>query len=331
MTSRPRKSRLFEERRIPAGGGDFLHAKLMLPKPPDYAKRLVFIPPLIGAGASQPLVIFRNLTRRGAVLLSFEYRGHRGSTGVFDLDGTITDTRHALDWAASFAGRRGLPVHGFATCYGMVALAAQFTGRARARRLWSLNAISGLFRLDHILRFEDFAAVFSRRTGDRLDAGTLLAGIAAGMIDTGGDGFRDALREYLHGLFPELDVGRDYFEELAYARADVPRTVLQLSRARYLDGLAVPPDVPCNFFFGRNDDVLGLDTPEGRAAYRRHVLSLVPHAALHECEIDHFGRGPDHDPVIDRLADLFEESEARAVPLVLDGPVDIDALEDVPG
>lgn len=331
MISVPPKPRLFEEHQVPTEGRDLLHAKLMLPKPPGFAKRLVFIPPLIGAGASQPLIIFRNMTRRGAVLMSFEYRGHRRSTGTFDLDATIADTRHALDWATDYARRRGLPLHGFATCYGVIALAAQFARGGHGRRLWSLNTISGLFRLDQILRFEDFAPLFSRHLATEVSAAEVLEGIAGQAFDFGGDPFRNALREYLQGLFPELDVGRDHFEELAYERVDIPRTLLQLARARYLDGLAVPAHVPCNFFFGRNDDVLLLDAVQGREAYRRHVLSLIPHAQLHECEIDHFGRGPDHDPVIDKLSDLFEQCESRMVPMPVGQTYEVGSLQDMPG
>jgi hypothetical protein len=108
-------------------------------------------------------------------------------------------------------------------------------------------------------------------------------------------------------------VGWDYFEELRYDRADIATTLLQFAQARYLEGRTVPPDVPCRFFFGRNDELLALDTEPGRQAYRDHVVSLIPHAELCGLQLDHFGRGPDHDPVIQRLGDFFEESEAQAV------------------
>lgn len=314
MVSLSSKSRFFEEHRVPADD-DFLHALLMLPKPPIHPKRLVFIPPLIGAGASQPLIIFRNLTRRGAVLMSFEYRGHPYSTGVFELDTTIADTRHALVWASHYARSHGLPLHGFATCYGMIALAAQFGGDAPGHRLWSMNSVSGLFRLNQILRFEDFAPAFSRRLGRDLSAASLLDGVAGGEFDVDGPAFRQALQEYLRWLFPELNVGEDRFEELRYDRADIPRTLLQLSRARYLDAIHVPARIPCNVFMGRKDCLLSLDSPDGRAAYRQDVLALIPHAEIFDFEFDHYGRGPDHDRVIDKLADLFEECESRAVPL----------------
>ena len=258
------KARLFEEHRVPTEGGDVLYAKLMLPKAPIRPRRVVFIAPLIGAGAAQPLVIFRNFTRRGSILFSFEYRGHPHSTGTFELDRTTINVQHALFWAWNYACERRLALHGFTMCYGTTSLLAQFTGQGCGRLLKSVSAVSGLFSLDRILRFEDFAAVFSRRLGRELSAAAMLAGIAEDGFDWNGNVFRDALHAYLTRLFPELRVGRDYFEELQYSRVDIPRTLLQLSRARYLQKATVPPEVPCHFFYGRNDDVMSLHTPEGR-------------------------------------------------------------------
>jgi hypothetical protein len=313
MISGSRRSGAFEDYVVPTEGRDVLHARLMRPRSRDVAERLVFISPLVGAGASQALVLFRSLTRRGATLMSFEYRGHFRSSGTFHLDSTIVDTRYALEWACGYARRCGLPLHGFATCYGAVPLAAQFARGSRGFPLWSFSTISGLFALDQIIRFEDFVPILSRRVGAPLDGTALLEEVASRRLDVNGDAFRSALREYLKGLFPELRVGRDYFEELQYARADVAQSVLQLARARYFDELAVPPAIPCRFFFGRNDDALGLRTRERREAYRSHILSLIPHAEIREMEFDHFGRGPDHEAVLEQLADFFEESERRAV------------------
>jgi hypothetical protein len=167
--------------------------------------------------------------------------------------------------------------------------------------------------MDQILRFEEFAPIFSRELGRGLDQAAFLGGITDGTLDFNDKAFRQALYEYLTGWFPELDIGWDYFEQLRYERVDIPHTLLQLSQANYLDGLAVPPEVPSNFFFGRNDEILSLTTEEGRGAYRERILSLIPHAQIHECEIDHYGRGPDHDPVIEKLGDLFEERETRGI------------------
>lgn len=315
MISAIRKSQLFQEHQVPTDDSEVLHAKLMLPKPPSSPKRLVFISPLVGASASQALILFRNLTRRGSILMSFEYRGHPRSSGTFELDKTIVDTRYALDWACEYAREHRLPLHALATCFGTVPLVAQFADGARSYPLRSFGAISGLLGLDRILRFEDFVPILSRHLGKRLDKTTLLDGIARQAFDLDGDAFRNALQEYLKGLFPELRVGRDYFEELHHDRADIPQTLLQLAQARYFDELAFPPEIPCRFFLGRNDDLLGLHTEEGRRAYRDRVLSLIPHAEVREMEFDHYGRGPDHELVLERLGDLFEECEQRTVPL----------------
>ena len=318
MTVPVSKNQLFDDHQVFTEGGDRLHVKIMRPKPPMVPRRVVFMSPLVGAGAAQPLLIFRNMTRRGSVLLSFEYRGHARSTGHFELDRTLVDVRHALSWAWSYANDRMLPLHGFATCYGVIPLLAQFKAAGCGHLLASINIISGLFRLDQILRFEDFAARLAPRLGREIGRETLLAELADRTIDCSGDVFRSALFDYLSGLFPQLRVGASSFEELQYERVNIPETLLQLSRARYLDDIHVPPEIPCSVFCGRNDEILGLNTLEGRQAYRDRVLSLVPHASLYERAFDHFGRGPEHDRVIDHVGDIFEQSDAPRIPALYD-------------
>ncbi len=314
MISTPRNSQLFEEHQIPSEGGNFLNAKLMLPKPSVPPRRLVFISPLVGASAAQALIVFRKLSRRGSVIMSYEYRGHSRSTGRFELDKTIVDTRYALDWAVDYARSNGLPLHGFATCFGVVPLLAQFANGGRGAPFSSISAISGLLRLDQLLRFDDFASVLSRHFGTRLDSTNLLERIRNLSLDVCGTPFRDALEEYLTGHFPDLRIGRDYFEELRYDRANTVQTLLQLAEARYLDAASLPQQIPCRFYLGRHDELFGLHTHEGRRAYRDQVLSLIPHAQLYEMDFDHFGRGADHDRTLDGLGDLFEESERRKSP-----------------
>lgn len=313
----PSKFRVFEEHRIPTTGSDLLYAKMMFPKPPVFPKRIVFIPPLIGAGASHALIAYRHLTRRGSVLLSFEYSGHPHSTGIFELDKTIIDTRNASIWAEKYANEHGMPLHALSICYAIVTLAAQFRDREWRCPFLSINSVSGLFSLDRIIQFANFSPIFSRRLGVALDRELFVQGIQNNAYDWNGAGFRDSLHEFLTGLFPDINIGIDYFEELAYDKVNIPRTLLQLLHAQYLKGVEVPPEIPCNFFFGRNDDIMFLTTLEGRETYRRDALSLIPHASLYEGEFDHYGHGPDHDRVIDKIADLFEETESRAAPLTM--------------
>lgn len=123
------------------------------------------------------------------------------------------------------------------------------------------------------------------------------------------------MREYLAGLFPKLRVGQDHFEELHYDRVDMRNTITQLLHNSYLDSVCIPPELPCNVIYGRNDDVMSLHIPEGREDYRKNVLSMIPHAEVHEMEIDHFGYGPERAAMFERVGDFIEKLEARAVNL----------------
>ncbi|MDZ7615705.1 MAG: hypothetical protein U1E05_01800 [Patescibacteria group bacterium] len=316
MDTRTAKPRLFVEYEIPTEGGDVLHAKAMVPKPPCAPRRVVFIAPLIGAGAAQSLLTFRNLIRRGAILLSFEYRGHRRSTGTFELDKTVVDVRHALIWASEYAKDMGLPLHGLATCFGVIPLLAQFTGDGCGGLLKSVSATCGLFRLNQIMKLENFAPILSRHLNRAVSAEGLLAGLSRCEFDCDGAPFRHALHEFFNGLFPELNVQVDAFEELSYDRTKVAVSLRQFVETHYLDGVHVPSRVPCHFFYGRNDDLLALDTLAGQETYAKHVRSLVPHAKLSVHDMDHFGRGPDRDYVVDCVGDVWDQ---------LDGWVDLHA------
>lgn len=308
------KSRVFEDIQIPTADGELLHAKLMVPKPPVESQRVVFIPPLVGAGAGQPLLTFRNFSRRGAIMISYEYRGHPLSTGMFELDKTVLDTHYALLWAADYAQKRGLPLHGFATCYGTIPLLSQFREGGCGPLLRSVNTISGLYELNQILRIEDFAPIVSRHFGREIDATAMLAGIADGTLDCVGLPFKQAFQEYLSGLMPDLRVRLDSFEELEYSRVNLRQTLMQFSRANYLDGVNVPPWVPCTACVGRQDALLSAETPEGRAGYKKRVESVVPHAFFYEFDMDHYGRGPGHDPVIECVGNAFERYDTSVVP-----------------
>ena len=314
MVSRRSKSLLIEEHRIPTEGVDTLHAKAMLPRPPMRPKRLVLIPPLIGAAASSDLIVFRSLTRRGSIVLSYEYRGHPRSTGRFDLDRTVVDTRHAIRWAEGYARERELPLHAVTTCYGVVSLGAQFQSGRERHPFLSLNTVSGLFRMDQIIQFADFAPVFFRHVGIELER-ALHSPEGNHEVDWDGARFRAAMYEFLAGLFPKLRVGHDNFEELQYGRVDMRNTILQLLNATYLDSVCIPPDLPCNVIYGRNDDVMSLHTPAGQKDYRERVSSLIPHAEIHEMDIDHFGYGPERAAMFERVGDFIETSESRAANL----------------
>jgi hypothetical protein len=300
------KSGLFEEHTIPTEGNDRLFAMTMMPKRP---RRVVFMAPLIGAGAAQAPMTFRNMTRHGCVLLSFQYRGHPRCTGTFTLDRTIVDTRHALIWAWNYASERGLPLHALTQCYGTIPLLAQFAQGGCGTLVKSISLGSALVRMDQIIQIGDFVPFLSRRLGRKLDIAGLREGLAEHTFDWKGPACREALFEYLSQMFPELRVTWDSFEELSYDRADLGQTLLQFMRARYLHGITVPSSIPCHLFLGHRDEMMNLHTPQGREVYENNVRMLIPHAVPHYYDIDHFGRGPGREPLIEVMADVCEQSE----------------------
>jgi len=233
---------------------------------------------------------------------------------MFDLDCTIVDTHYALIWALEYARELGLPLHGFAMCYGAIPLLAQFKRGGYGRFMRSVSTISGLYHLNQILRVEDFAPIVSRHIGREIDAPSLLEEIAGGVLDCDGLGFKQALQEYLSKLMPDLRVELDYFEELKYERVNKRQALLQFCQSDYLDGVEVPPWMPCTAYIGHQDELLYAGGPADPESYKDYVLSVVPHASVLEFEMDHYGRGPDRDTVVQCVGDAFERFDTSPVP-----------------
>ncbi len=299
----------FEYPKVACCGSDgSLGAVLM--KPPQGPKRLVYIVPLVGSGASQQLLLFKNLVKRGSALLSFEYRGHGASSGTFSMEKSLEDSRTVLDWAQDYAEKRNIPLHVLSTCYGNIPMLAWFRGRSAGYRVRTLNSVSGLFDLHHIIKIEEFLARYQRTQGGAvLDAGLFSERVRQGILTVDGDAYRNSLRDFLLDLFPDLRVTRDSFEDLAFDRVDMRDTVVQFAGMRPLEGVAVPEGVPCLYFYGIRDGLMGLDTPLGRLAYESRIGEIVPHAETRAMDIDHFGRGPDHGMVIEQLCDHMERHD----------------------
>lgn len=310
-TSLPRKHRQFEDELIYTDDGEVLHAQFLWPRPPIRPRRLVFIAPLVGAGGAQMIMLFRTLIRRGSVLMSFEYRGNGKSTGTFELNKSIVDIRNAMIWAWHYANERNLPLHGFSACFGALALMAQFKPGGCGSLVRSLSFVAPLYKVNQILRVEDLVAVI----GPEWTPEQLVAAFERREFDTASEEFRVALQRYLKHVFPpDFDIGVDYFEQLRYERMKMTETFLQFARDGYIDDVYVPPEIPCNLFLGTNDEMLSHQTVEGREKYKRGFSEHVPHAVYHEHEFDHFGRGVEHDVVMDLIADLFDRYDSTPIP-----------------
>lgn len=298
----------FEEHAIETEDGAVLHASVM--NPTCRPRRVIVVSPLVGAGSRQPLLTFRELSRRGAIIVSIEYRGHPRSSGVFDLDSTICDVRHAVRWASDLAESCSVPLHGLAACYGTIPLLHQFGAHGSGHHLVSVATLSGLYQLHQILRLEDFARILSRHLDRDLSPTQLRIEVESGALDCDGAPFRLALRAYLRSLMPELRVQLDSFEALSYARVHMARMVCQFSNATHLDGVRVPSAIPWVAHVGRHDELLGTTNADGVRRYEDLLVSRVPHARLEFADMDHYGRGKDQCEVIVRVGVWFERQEA---------------------
>ena len=172
----------------------------------------------------------------------------------------------------------------------------------------SISLGSALFRMDQIMQIGDFVP-FLAHLGQKLDIAGLREGLAEHKFDWKGPACREALFEYLSQMFPELRVTWDSFEELSYDRADLEQTLLQFMRARYLHGITVLSSIPCHLFLGHRDEMMNFHTPQGREIYENNIRALIPHAGPHYYDIDHFGRGPGREPLIEVMAEVCEQSE----------------------
>lgn len=303
--------RLFESSEIPCPTGERLHALVM--RPPGPALRLVYLVPLVGASASQQILLFKSMTKRGSVLVSFEYRGHGASTGTFSVEKSLEDSLTSLSWAQDLAGSIGIPLHVVSNCYGSLAMLSWFRGTGPARLPLSLGAVSGLIDMHQIIRIDDFLPHVARACPFPVPtAGAFMELAGRGAIDLTGDCYRGALRGYLTGLFPELRVTDRSFEELSYDRVDMDATVRQFFDRAPLEGVAVPREVPCLFYYGLQDEIMGLDLPGGRRNYEKRVRTLVHHAQIRPANVDHFGRGMDRDLIVQQLVDFQEQQERQA-------------------
>ena len=301
---------VFEKVLIPGPGAEQLDGILMNPLHTP-ARRLVYIVPLMGSGAAQQILRFKSFAKRGSAILSFQYRGHGDSSGSFSVKKSLEDAMAVLRWAEAYATARRIPLHVHATCYGHLAMLSWYRDGRHSRSISSLSAVSGLLELDDVVKAQDFLGHYALCRGESLlTADAFIARMEQGMIDLAGDAYRNALRDYLQGLFPDLTITRDSFEELQYDRVDMPDLVREFFRLRPLAGVRVPDHMPYLLFFGRSDHLLGLDRPEGRNAYITRIRALVPHAQIREMSVDHFGQGGDRETILRQLADFFEAHDA---------------------
>ena len=298
---------------IPLSGGGHLHGTFLRPKK---AERVVMISPLAGSDSKEQLLTFRIMTRKNCELFSFEYQGHGESTGAFSLANTLEDTKAALDWIIGYGQERNLPVHTHSTCYGLITLLKCFEhlpqDHPRYSSVRSVNSVSGLPDLYRVLGVEDFLAKFNMLGAPVLQE-AFFRQVESGEVNFKGKRLRTALKHYLKEKLPDLIVKESSFGKLDYQRVDMKSTFTEFHQGISLEEVILPQSIPAHFFYGIHDAILDVGNPEGLSTYTSNLLQIVPHGVIEPMDMDHFGRGRDHQRVIESVADACIKADQAYV------------------
>lgn len=219
-------------------------------------KGVVLVPPLIGGSGMQQIRYFPLPRRSGYEVVSFDYRGHGQSDGVFFLAHALADTRAVLD--ALVAEQVG-PVFGIGGCFGAIPLLAAAHRRPGAFSALALfNPVPNLQHMVSPLELlrNHFVEDGRLRLRNPLDYKAIIA--------TTND-----------LLFPHVDKSREHFGILDYGRARMLRILGAYLVDRPLAGVSLPgPRAVVTY--GRSDEILKLGRPEREERYRDAFRALLP-------------------------------------------------------
>ncbi len=260
--------------------GDALSIRVLAPertrsdarRPSSADSGLVFLPPLIGGSGLHQAGYFRDLSRMGYRIATFDYRGHGKSGGKFCVENALADG-HAAVAALERAGYAP-PYFGIGVCFGALPLLA--CAHARRDLFGALSLINPIPSLQYAVPRRKLLSNYYFEGGrfrlrNPFDARGILA--ATNTL-----------------LFPEIDKSREHFGILRYERALGRRAVSEYMRLDALAGVQV--DVPSRVAYGRSDTLLELDRPAREADYRarwRALCSQVDFVALED--VDHYWNG----------------------------------------
>lgn len=265
---------------------------------PNEPKRLLLIPPLVGATGILAIKTFRYFFREGCILMAFDYCGHyRGIDNKFTLKGTFTDTRVALSHASEYATKTGVPFHVVGACYGLVPLIYVLNELEWPREVKSMFSVSGLLNIDEILNFEDYNFYLKKRNllfKDKADFVNFMSTNKKSFVNDR-QKYVEALTEYLLKIFSELYdiISYENFGVLEYSKVEFYESFYEFMTID-LPEVIIPKHFPCLFFLGAQDEILNLQAENSKAEHLKKINKIAPHAKFCNIRIDHFGRGEDH-------------------------------------
>jgi len=265
---------------------------------PDKPKRLLLIPPLVGATGTLAIRTFRYFFREGCLLMSFDYCGHyKEIDNKFTLKDTFVDTKVAIAHASEYSKKMDVPFHVVGACYGLIPLIYVLNELQWPRQVKSIFSVSGLLDIDEILKFDDYKVYLEKRGLLFKDKDDFINFISKDKEDfiNNRKQYIDALTDYLLEVFTELVdiISYESFGVLEYEKTQFYETFYEFMSID-LPKIIIPRHFPCLFFLGKHDIILNLQAEENKTKYLRKINRIAPHAKLCNIRIDHFGRGEDH-------------------------------------
>lgn len=287
-----------------------IHVVALIPNKP---KRLVFIPPLVGATGAWAITTFRYFFREGCILMSFDYCGHyRGTDNEFSIGGTFKDTEVALLHALESAFKEKMPIHVVGTCYALIPLLHVLQRLKWDSGVKSMFSVNGLLNMDELLKFEEYNVYLQKRGMIFKDKTEFIEYISKNKKEVFDNKklYVEAITEYFLEVFPEL---ADIISERCFGVLDYANVKLYESLHEFiafdLPKVYVPKHFPCLFFFGAQDTTLSLENKERQEEYLNSIRETAKHAQICNIKIDHFGKGEDHYAIGERGMQFLIESE----------------------
>ena len=272
-----------------------IHVVALVPNKP---KRVLLIPPLVGATGVLAIKTFRYFFREGSTLMSFDYCGHyNGINNKFTIKGTFDDTDVSLYHACEYARKARVPIHVVGACYGLIPLVYSLNKMKWPQEVKSMFSVSGLLNIDDILNFDRYKFYLKKKGlvfRNKVDFIDFMSKRKEDFINDK-QKYVEALTECLLKLFAELSgiISSKSFGVLEYSQVEFYKSFYEFMTVKVPE-IIIPKQFPCLFFLGIRDKILDLETEKKETEYLKKINTLAPHAKLCNIRIDHFGRGEDH-------------------------------------
>jgi len=232
-------------------------------------KGIVLIPPLIGGSFILFGRQFSYLVKQGYRVVSFNYRGHDLSEGVFSLEESCDDV---LDIARQLKNERpDLPLAAVGTCSGSMPIFHILN--IDPDLLDQLVFVNAIYHLQQTASPLEAIRMYVRRRGLRPPSSL---GDAANVV------FED--------IFPGIDKGPDHFGILSYDRVAMGTISREYLIPRHPNTHFDSP-TPTMCLYGLGDEMLKLDCPEHEAAYRDAFSERFSNIEFASFHADHFMTG----------------------------------------